>query len=120
VTAAEWLGRAHAVTDAATDGPWEALDRWSLGTTVVAPRQRDLIVSEDGGVPCLADPNDAAFIAASRTMLPAAVAAIEAVLFQCSGDGDNVYRDDTYGTGARVIRVDVIEAAITAALDVTS
>jgi hypothetical protein len=47
-----------------------------------------------------------------------AVAALQAVLFQCSGEGDNVYRDDNYGTGSRVICVDVVEAAIDAALGV--
>jgi len=79
MTAAEWLARAHTVTDAATKGPWEA-----VGPYIDAPAFEDGIFAEvnmdqDGSDDERA-PIDAAFIAASRTMLPAAVAAIEAVL----------------------------------------
>src|SRR5665647_632699 len=99
MTTAEWLARAHAVTDAATPGPWEAehADKpdWLTEAIAADGRAEDhepVSLVRVQGVPhggaFVASPswpfrnghNDTEFIAASRTMLPAAVAAIEAVL----------------------------------------
>jgi hypothetical protein len=83
VTAAEWLAQAKAVTDAATPGPWHTSrdDRYQY----VVGAQHSVCETgvlddalDDASVALIKA--DAAFIAASRTMLPAAVAAIEAAL----------------------------------------
>ena len=82
MTAAEFLARAHAVTDAATEGPWGQVpgrNRQVFGPVVMLV-DADGASYEDRGHIAMSGPEDAAFIAASRTMLPTAVAAIEAVL----------------------------------------
>lgn len=79
----EWLARAHAVTDAATSGPWKLWAMEVMADPVGNSNLDDAIPvaftsmrNEDGRSRTF----DATFIAASRTMFPAAVAAIEAVL----------------------------------------
>src|SRR5665647_2381142 len=90
MTAAEFLARAHAVTDAATPGPWE----YAADTLE--------ILDPDGGIALMTWPGrntpNAAFIAASRTMLPAAVAALDAVLAEVA-TFESLVRDDIGDAG---------------------
>jgi len=76
MTAADFLAQAHAVIVGATPGPWEAVGPYiEAAGEEFAEVCMDVDGSDDERAPI-----DATFIAASRTMLPAAVAAIEAVL----------------------------------------
>ena len=85
MTAAEWLARARAVTVGATPGPWDYCDaERALGGPSVAVLD-DLYVISLTTTPSIDTWEDAAFIAHARTMLPAAVAAIEAVLALAEG-----------------------------------
>ena len=79
MTAAEWLDQAQARCDAATEGPW-ALDlKWDErhGTNygVDAIEAHDTWPVVDGGIE-----EDAEFIAAARTDLPRAIAALRAAM----------------------------------------
>ena len=114
MTAADWLARAHAATDGATSGPWEVSTRaGGSGSTVPVVQGGshghfgyDLEVRVQSPWPS----DDLALIAASRTMLPAAVAAIEAVL-------DVTLAARLHPGSLRCQFAEDIEAAITAALD---
>src|SRR5665647_604513 len=78
MTAAEYLARAHAVTDAATPGPWGYYE----STGHITDRDRGLSIAPIGDLrgDSRTRIEDVRFAAHARTMLPAAVAAIEAVL----------------------------------------
>src|SRR5665647_3954271 len=92
MTAAEWLARAHTVTDAASGGPWGQVpgrNRQVFGPVVMLV-DADGTSYEDRGHIAMSGPEDAAFIAHARTLLPAAVAAIEAVLAILGRDGPEV------------------------------
>lgn len=72
----ETLARIRAQANAATEGPWEAEWRftgWDISGNVDDDGLPALIASESDG-------QDAEFIAASRTTVPALVDALEAVL----------------------------------------
>jgi len=145
MTDAEFIARAHAVTDGATPGPWNfghagehmtkaERQQWLADTCgdhdgplwatwVMGDRgEADVVIPAATGDGERAREN-AAFIAASRTMLPAAVAAIEAVLDECDRidetwinrkqTGDD--RDDRWD--AMETLADAICAAVTAHLD---
>lgn len=75
MSAAEWLDRADALTAAATEGPWVRFYTHVGGLNLIGPGPEWHATLITAG---LAD--DAEFIAASRTMLPQAVAALRAVL----------------------------------------
>lgn len=73
----ETLARIRAQADAATEGPWyaEPVGRWRNGarySSVVEPGLYDVATR--------CPPDDAEFIAAARTTVPALVDALEAVL----------------------------------------
>jgi hypothetical protein len=111
MTTAEFLARAHEVTDAATPGPWVARPSTdglpSDGPTLI----RIYADVMDGEPNMVADLEydaiggpDAEFIAASRTLLPQAVAAIEAVQALHErvtrwGNDDYSISQDAYDTG---------------------
>jgi len=84
MTAAEFLARAHAVTDAATKGPWliDAIESGEHALFIASDRDPEVEGLGCGGheVAGFLTESNAAFTAASRNMLPAAVAVIEAVL----------------------------------------
>jgi hypothetical protein len=118
VTAAEWLARAHAVTDGATPGPWEYYETpgpWEYYdlTGHITDRERGLSIAPVGDLrgDSRTRIEDVRFAAHARTMLPAAVAAIEAVLHIDPAETSDAW-DKGYNTAVRMVR-----AAITAALD---
>jgi hypothetical protein len=80
-TLTDWLDQAQARVDAATDGPWE-LDQFGPDEVedgpfhfIGSPSDRHVVTPTVHMVSA-----DAAFIAAARTDLPAAIAALQAVL----------------------------------------
>lgn len=109
----DWLDQAQARADDATPGPWESGPE---GTSeddfgVFAPEvAHDIVAAEEEA--------DAEFIAAARTDLPAAIAALRAVLDLVEMDREDhiaAMRDYT-----PVVAKSSVRAAIASALDVTS
>lgn len=82
MTLTDWLDQAQARADAATEGPWE---EWA-GLSPDGERRNGISPAADGEVDVCLTPRsaqgsmDSCFIAASRTDLPAAIAALRAVL----------------------------------------
>lgn len=83
-SAHDWLDRTQAITDAATKGPWEQdIDDGVMGLDVYTDThsdwhqdrwdRQDAAIRTEGA-------DDAEFIAHARTALPAAVAALRAVM----------------------------------------
>jgi hypothetical protein len=116
VTAADWIAQAKAVTGAATEGPWWYVDEQPTLPAVAEVDGRWIM---SAARPSDDTEEDADFIATSRTMLPAAVAAIEAVLALL--DERDEETGEVYGEheirDASLIATWEIRAEITAALD---
>ena len=85
----DWIAKREQLEQAATEGPWEADGGGEIGQHCSRPEPWEKIVSTD--VACMAycyggsaagveREGDAEFIADARTSLPAAVAALKAVL----------------------------------------
>ena len=112
MTAVERLDEVEARAAAATKGPWETTERPGCVRRASTSMTIALCGPAHGG------PTDAEFIAATRQAVPALVAALRAVLGVHKPDPMK-HELDQWEKGARAALVEV-EAAITAALDVTS
>ena len=77
----ETLNRIRNQADNATEGPWRHISIFEVGGFVEDPHGRDIFdwAQDDAGTICAPDP-DAAFIAATRTTVPARLDLADAVL----------------------------------------
>lgn len=92
-----WLDEQEALCEAATKGPWWAPEpgRTAYGRLEVWARdRRSTIICEIGGGPSNADSvADQALIAASRTVLPQALAALRGEVEAHYCDGCSIWRN---------------------------
>lgn len=118
MTAQRWLDRTQAITDQATEGPWEAGRGWVYTDPVYADdrrlsnvlgmsfadhgRQEEEVARGD---------RNAEFIAHARTALPQAVAALRAVQKVCD-DWDQQERQFQADQGATSPHADCIRTII--------
>jgi hypothetical protein len=81
-TAEEWLDRVDTLTTGATEGPWSRFHTHHGSVNFICPDtdwyERQHV--NEVAIATLGRASDAQFIAASRTLLPQAVAALRAVL----------------------------------------
>lgn len=104
----DWIAQREQLEDAATEGPWH----WEPPSGDDWPQHDESLVTKDGDAVLMGwgydasgidgDPADQAFIADARTALPAAVAALKAVLelhrLNREGDGNcQGYTSSGYG-----------------------
>lgn len=75
----DWIAKREQLEQAATEGPWFQ-DAWDPGIVRGGDGRYWSIFESEMGHDAAAAPSDAAFIADARTSLPAALAALKAVL----------------------------------------
>ena len=120
------LADARRVTEAATEGPWAVP---GFGDPLLGPS--DVCTEGEPGyrhIICEGAGHDAEFIAASRTLVPALLAAVDAVLAECDGEIDvhSRHREQSgldpdhrpCESASRARFAQRIRAAITAHLDI--
>ena len=88
MSARDWIAARRELLDAATDGPWSAIETaWGKGLD--GPEEAQIFV-ESYGVTWAPNPADAALIADARTSLPMALDALHGVLAK-HYEGDSSY-----------------------------
>ena len=117
MTARDVIAQALALSEGATDGPWITYPAYgSLG--VGLSETEDMVFIQDGGVTYAAEPEDATFTAAARTLLPALAKALGDVL-DLMDDYDHAsarWHNTAGDRGVLTVRRALLSAAITDAL----
>lgn len=111
----EWLDRTQAVTDAATEGPWEVKGCEVVARDDTSPWPFHIALATATGDVSF-QPEDAEFIAHARTALPLAVAALRKVQKVCD-DWDQQERQLQADEGATSPHADRIRTTITETLE---